>query len=72
MCEFLENREMISKLNLRRNHISNQGAKCLGKFISEFDETLTHLDSFDQDSLLRNRYEKFRMMGVFLENAGSL
>ena len=35
---------MISKLNLRRNFISNQGAQSLGKFISENDETLTHLD----------------------------
>lgn len=33
LCNFLQNREMVSKLNLRRNHISNLGAKCLGKFI---------------------------------------
>lgn len=35
---------MVSHLNLRRNQISNQGATCLGEFISDYDETLTHLD----------------------------
>ena len=49
LCAFLANREMISHLNLRRNMISNAGAKCLGRFISEFDSSLTHLD------LTRNR-----------------
>ena len=49
LCEFLAGREMVSALNLRRNMIGNQGAKCLGKFISESDSTLTHLD------LTRNR-----------------
>ena len=49
LCAFLGDREMISHLNLRRNMISNAGAKCLGRFISEFDSSLTHLD------LTRNR-----------------
>ena len=35
---------MISRLNLRRNKISNEGAKKLAKFIKEGDGTLTHLD----------------------------
>ena len=49
LCEFLAGREMVSALNLRRNMIGNQGAKCLAKFMSESDSTLTHLD------LTRNR-----------------
>ena len=35
---------MISRLNLRRNKISNEGAKKLAQFIKEGDSTLTHLD----------------------------
>lgn len=44
LCDFLSDREMITHLNLRRNFISNAGARALGKFISDFDQTLTHLD----------------------------
>jgi len=42
--DFLASREMITHLNLRRNLISNAGAKSLGQFIQEQDHTLTHLD----------------------------
>lgn len=35
---------MVSHLNLRRNSISNQGAKCISAFISDQDSTLTHID----------------------------
>ena len=44
LSEFLAGREMVDNLNLRRNYISNNGAKCLANFISESDNTLTHLD----------------------------
>jgi len=44
LCHFLADRDMITHLNLRRNHISNQGAKMLSNFVQEFDHTLTHLD----------------------------
>ena len=35
---------MITHLNLRKNQISNAGAKCLSSFISEEDHALTHLN----------------------------
>ena len=35
---------MVTRLNLRRNRISNDGAKKLATFIKEGDRTLTHLD----------------------------
>ena len=35
---------MVNRLNLRKNKISNEGAKKLAKFIKEGDNTLTHLD----------------------------
>ena len=35
---------MVRRLNLRRNKISNDGAKKLAQFIKEDDNTLTHLD----------------------------
>ena len=44
LCHFLSGKEMITHLNLRRNMISNAGAKCLGNFISNLDETLTVFD----------------------------
>ena len=44
LCGFLQDRAMVSDLNLRRNQISNAGAIALGEFISQYDETLTHLD----------------------------
>ena len=35
---------MIIRLNVRRNKISNEGAKRVAKFIKEEDNALTHLD----------------------------
>ena len=35
---------MVSHLNVRRNKISNEGAKRLATFINDEDNTLTHLD----------------------------
>ena len=35
---------MVIRMNLRRNVISNEGAKSLGRLILEQDDTLTHLD----------------------------
>jgi hypothetical protein len=49
LCKFLADRNMVVRMNLRRNNIGNEGAKGLGKFIMENDTTLTHLD------LTRNR-----------------
>lgn len=40
---------MVTHLNLRKNMISNAGAKHLGEFLTKMDHTLTHLD------LTRNR-----------------
>ena len=44
LCEFLQNKDMILRLNVRRNKISNEGAKRLARFIREEDSALTHLD----------------------------
>ena len=44
LCEFLQNKDMILRLNVRRNKISNEGAKRLARFIKEEDNALTHLD----------------------------
>ena len=44
LCQFLGGKEMITQLNLRRNMISNAGAKYLGDFIQNQDETLTVID----------------------------
>lgn len=49
LTKFLSSKQMVVRLNLRRNRIGNDGAKMLGKFISEGDEALTHID------LTRNR-----------------
>jgi|LakMenEpi03Aug12_release.lakeMendotaPanAssembly.Ray.scaffolds.fasta_scaffold219146_1 hypothetical protein len=35
---------MVTRLNLRRNKIGNDGAKALADFIKNFDEALTHID----------------------------
>jgi Ran GTPase-activating protein (RanGAP) involved in mRNA processing and transport len=35
---------MITILNLRRNKISNEGAKALADLIKNFDNSITHLD----------------------------
>jgi hypothetical protein len=37
LCEFLKDRNMIEKLNLRRNFITNQGVLHLVKWIEEHD-----------------------------------
>jgi hypothetical protein len=44
LCDFLKDRNMISRLNLRRNKIGNEGAKSLANFIKNHDKTITHLD----------------------------
>lgn len=44
LCKFLAGKQMVVRLNLRRNKIGNDGAKILGKFISEGDQALTHID----------------------------
>ena len=44
LCEFLQHKDMIIRLNVRRNKISNEGAKRLAKLIKEEDNALTHLD----------------------------
>ena len=44
LCEFLHQKDMVSHLNVRRNKISNEGAKRIAKFINEGDNALTHLD----------------------------
>ncbi len=44
LCEFLKDRNMICRLNLRRNKIGNEGAKALANFIKNHDTTITHLD----------------------------
>ena len=44
LCNFLSGRNMVRRLNLRKNKISNEGAKKLAAFIKEDDNTLTHLD----------------------------
>ena len=44
LCKFLSQKNMIIRLNVRRNKISNEGAKRVAKFIKEEDNALTHLD----------------------------
>jgi len=44
LCEFLKDREMITRLNLRRNKIGNDGAKILAKFLKDNDQSITHID----------------------------
>ena len=44
LCEFLKNKNMVTRLNLRRNKISNEGATALADFIKNYDEVLTHID----------------------------
>ena len=44
LCKFLDGREMVKRLNLRKNSITNKGAIKLSQFIRNGDETLTHLD----------------------------
>jgi len=44
LCKFLKNKNMIKRLNLRKNFISNKGAITLSQWIQHGDKTLTHLD----------------------------
>ena len=44
LCTFLDSRNMVQRLNLRRNHIGNKGAIKLSNFIRTGDQTLTHID----------------------------
>ena len=44
LCQFLSHKNMIIRLNVRRNKISNEGAKRVAKFIKDEDNALTHLD----------------------------
>ena len=44
LCEFLKNRQMICRLNLRRNKIGNDGAKALARFLKDYDLSITHID----------------------------
>lgn len=44
LCNFLKDQNMITKLNLRKNNITNVGAKVISNWISEHDSTLTSID----------------------------
>ena len=44
LCKFLKNKNMVKRLNLRKNFISNKGAITLSQWIKYGDKTLTHLD----------------------------
>jgi hypothetical protein len=44
LCEFLKDRNLITKLSLKRNKITNIGAKILANWLQNHDQTLTHLD----------------------------
>jgi tRNA A-37 threonylcarbamoyl transferase component Bud32 len=44
LCEFLKDRNMVIRLNLRRNKIGNAGAEALGKLLQFHDNTITHMD----------------------------
>ena len=40
----MKNKEMVKKINLRRNKIGNKGAIALANFIFSFDNTLQEVD----------------------------
>lgn len=44
MCEFLQGRNLIKLLNLRRNYIGNAGAIAIANYIKKNDRTLTNLE----------------------------
>lgn len=44
LCDFLKDKNMITRLNLKRNKITNVGAKVIANWISDFDHTLTSID----------------------------
>jgi Leucine-rich repeat (LRR) protein len=44
LCNFLKDQNMITKLNLRKNNITNTGAKVISDWISEHDNALTSID----------------------------
>jgi hypothetical protein len=44
LMEFMSSREMIKKINLRRNKIGDEGAKSLARFITSTDDTLVDIN----------------------------
>jgi hypothetical protein len=44
LMEFMAGREMIRKINLRRNKIGDEGAKALARFITSTDDTLVDIN----------------------------
>ena len=74
LCKFLDGKDMVKRLNLRKNFISNKGAIKLSHFIRNGDNTLTHLDverNYIGDdggmSLLKALSENYRMISCELK-----
>ena len=44
LCEFLKDRNLVIRLNLRRNKIGNKGAEALAKLLQSHDQSITHVD----------------------------
>ena len=44
LIKHMKDKEMIKRLNLRRNKITNVGVKALADFISNHDNTLTEIN----------------------------
>ena len=74
LCKFLEGKDMVKRLNLRKNFISNKGATKLSQFIRTGDSALTHLDlerNYIGDdggvALLKALSENYRMISCALK-----
>jgi Ran GTPase-activating protein (RanGAP) involved in mRNA processing and transport len=44
LCHFLNDRNLIKSLNLRRNKIGDKGAICIAEYIKKHDKTLISLE----------------------------
>jgi Ran GTPase-activating protein (RanGAP) involved in mRNA processing and transport len=44
LMEFMNDRDMIKKINLRRNKIGDEGAKALARFLTSNDDTLIDIN----------------------------
>jgi Ran GTPase-activating protein (RanGAP) involved in mRNA processing and transport len=44
LCDFLKDKNMITRLNLKRNKITNVGAKMIAIWLNDHDQSVTSID----------------------------